>query len=313
MRGKFAFWMTNILTLFLLTVVGSAQTDIGSCPGFVQQAYSFTESACDSLADGQACLGNGSISVTTAFDDAILLISPGDKIDLANINRLQTHSMTADPQNWTTVVARLNVTDSDGAPSIANMLVIGDVVFWRDENVEYVVEASGTVIPATIEAVTGVIVRQDASAGSNNIWQLRNGASVETIGRSVDGEWIRILIPSPNGGAGWVYNRFIAVDGGSEALPFHSNASPVPSSATSTGSEARARQRLRMESLPVRDDCAAATDSGVLLQSPTLDRPLELEINGVTLQLAGTAFLTAQVGGNMGCLQSRRHCQPDCR
>lgn len=299
MREKTTFWMSIILSLFFFTVVGSAQTNIGSCPGSVTQAYTFAEAACDSVASGQACIGNGSATVTSLSNDADLLINPGDQFDLTNTERLQTLSMTADAQNWTVVLARFEVTDTDLVPVTIDAIVIGDVILWREQNDAPVVEASGAILPATIEAAAGVIVRQDAVAGSSNIWQLLDGARVQAIGRSGNGEWIRILIPSPNGGTGWVYNRFIAVDGGSQALPYHTNFSPVPNPATATGSEATSPQRLRMESLPVSDDCAEATDSGVVLQSPTLDRPIELEMNGVTLQLAGTTFLTAQVGGNM--------------
>ena len=297
MSVKSAFRMTISVTLFLMTLAGSAQSDAGACPSAVLPAYAAAEAACDEIAQGQVCLGSGSAVVTSPAGDATPLSSPGDRHDLDDIERLQTYSMTADAPTWTTVLARLDASDDNGAPATIDMLVIGDVIVVRETSAVPADETAGTALPATIEATAGVIVRQDASAASGNIWQLRNGASVMAIGRSTDGEWIRILIPSPNGGAGWVFARFIAVEGGSESLPYQTNLSPEPSAqVTATDTTP---PRLRLESLPVRDDCAEAADSGILLQSSTLASPVELEVNGVTLQLAGAVFITAQVGGDM--------------
>lgn len=299
MSGKSALRMTILATLFLSALVGFAQTDARACPGSALQASALTAAACDSIAPGQVCLNSGSATSTSLAGDATRLLNPGDRSDLANIERLQTHSMTADPLAWTTLLARLDATDVDGAPTTIDMLVIGDVVLKRETSDTPADSAAGTAVSATIEAAAGVIVRRDANAASDNIWQLQNGVGVRAIGRSPDGEWIRIMIPSPNGGAGWVFGRFIAVEGGSESLPYQTSASPIPRVPASTAGDDPATPRLRMESLPVPDDCVVGTASGIVLQSPALAPPIQLELNGVTLRLAGTVFVTAQIGGNM--------------
>ena len=255
-----------VLALLTLTAVVTAQTN-GACPAAVQQAYGVAGSACDQVAYGEACLGNGMVTFTDTAGNATDFVSSGDRFELAGFERLQTRSMIANPQTWTTLVARLEVTDDGGARDFIDALAIGDVVVWRAQDDGPAVVPSGGLWPATVAAAAGVIVRRDANAGSDNIWQLRDGDAVQAIGRSADGLWIRILIPSPNGGAGWVFGRFLAVDGGSGVLPYHTNFSPLPVAGPSASGQPGPLQRLRMESLPVSDDCPLATDSGLLLQS----------------------------------------------
>ena len=299
MSRKSGLPLIIVAVLSLWTAVGSAQTNINACPIFVQQAYTFTEAACGRVADGVACIGNGSVSTIPFSGRNLLFANPGDQANLADIQRFQTQTMTTDLKLWTSVIGRLAVSSVTGAQEYAEMLVFGDTVIWKSQPDVQATGPESTLFPATIEAGGGVIVRQDASANSSNVWQLLNGATVQAIGRSFDQQWIRILIPSPNGGTGWVFGRFVNVEGGSDRLPAQTNASPVSNLDAAPDSTSVTRQALKMESLPIADDCAEATDSGILLQSATVDRPVQLEINGVLLQFAGTVFLKAQVGGSM--------------
>ncbi len=299
MSRKSGLPLIIVAVLSLWTAVGSAQTNINACPIFVQQAYTFTEAACGRVADGVACIGNGSVSTIPLSGRNFRFANPGDQANLADIERFQTQTMTTDLKLWTSVIGRLAVSSVTGAQEYAEMLVFGDTVIWKSQPDDQATGPESTLFPATIEAGGGVIVRQDASANSSNVWQLLNGTTVQAIGRSFDQQWIRILLPSPNGGTGWVFGRFVNVEGGSDRLPAQTNASPISNLDAAPDSTSVPRQALKMESLPIADDCAEGTDSGVLLQSATVDRPVQLEINGVLLQFAGTVFFKAQVGGAM--------------
>lgn len=297
---KTNFWIIFI-GLTLITAIGvSAQTNAITCPTFVQNAFTATELLCEGLADGQACLGNGIASVTPVEGVDVNFANPGDTAPLASIQRIQSQTINTESQTMTSILAKLEASTRSGEPQVVDMVIFGDSIVSSATEATAPV-AGASVLPATIEAGGGVIVRQEPLVDSNNIWQLLNGESVQAIGRSNDNQWIRIIIPSPNGGAGWVFSQFISVEGGSELLPFHTNASPIPeTSGTQTTTDTfKPLQAYRLESLLTDPGCAETPDSGVILQSPALDQRSIVEVNGVELRIRGTVFLTAQVADKM--------------
>ena len=282
-----------IIMLMVTGTIALAQSDVDACPSFVRQSYEFTQSYCGIVQDGQACIGSGQVSSTPVAGTDFRFETPGDRANLADIQRFQTRTMTADSRSWTTVTARLETSTEDGSLAMIDLLAVGDVVMWQAGESASVDSGQSQIQQATILAETGVMVRQEARGDSALVWQLRDGSSIQAFGRSADGQWIRILLPSRNGGAGWVFGRFVAVDGGSELLPIHTNDTPIASSHATVSVPA-----YRMESLPASENCPESPDSGILLQS-SLDRSALVEVNGVELEIAGTVFLTAQVVGSM--------------
>ena len=263
------------------------------CPVLVRQSYESAESFCSIVKDGQACVASGQVSATPMAGARLQFEIPGDRANLADIQRFQTRTMTADARNWTTVIAELETSTDDGIQATINMLALGDVVMWQASENASVGSGGSETRRATVLAERGVLARQDASPYASVVWQLRDGSTVEAFGRSADGQWIRILLPSFNGGAGWVFSRLIEVDGGAELLPVQTNAMPLAPSA-----EVASAPAYRMESFPASADCPEAPESGILLQS-SRDARARFEINGVELSFAGTVFLTAQIGGSM--------------
>ena len=288
-----------VAMLLSKAILAAGQTDLETCPVSVQESHNLAQAVCSSVADGEACVGNGLVTTKPVDGRNVQFANPGDRANLADIERFQVRTVSTDSRHWSTVVARLQLPTADGPSDSAAMLVFGDAVVWQDAPDRSIDNAGAEFLPATIQAAGGVIVRQDASADSTSVWQLPDGTTVSAIGRSLDGAWIRVLLPSPNGGAGWVYARFVAVEGGSELLPLQSNASPIPSQDTASAAPFGGIPAYRMESLPVDELCPEASDSGVLLQTSTLDRLALAEFNGIELQFAGAVFLTAQVGGAM--------------
>ncbi|MCY4069693.1 MAG: SH3 domain-containing protein [Chloroflexi bacterium] len=286
----------GIIALVLLIVTGTfakAQSDFGACPVLVRQSYEFTENVCGIVTDGQACVGSGQVSATPVTGASLQFEIPGDRANLADIQRFQTRTMTADSRSWTTVTAQLETATEDGAQATVNLLALGDVVMWQAGESASVDSEGSETRQATVLAERGALARQDASPYAKVVWQLSDGSTVEAFGRSADGQWIRILLPSPNGGAGWVFGHLIAVDGGAELLPIQTNATPLASSTAIASVPA-----YRMESFPASAGCPEAPESGILLQSSRDARAL-FAINDVELSFAGTVFLTAQIGGDM--------------
>ena len=52
---------------------------------------------------------------------------------------------------------------------------------------------------------------------------------------------------------------------------------------------------FRLESLPISAGCAETPDSGLLLQSATLEDRARVEVNGAALEIGGTVYLSAQI------------------
>ncbi len=290
---KYALVITALMLLTATGALAYAQSDFGACPALVRQSYAFSEDFCGIVTDSQACIGSGQVSATPVAGASLQFEMPGDRANLADIQRFQTRTMTADARNWTTVIAQLETATDDGTQSTINLLVVGDVVMWQAGESASVDSGGFQTRPATVLAERGVVVRQDPSPYARVVWQLRDRSTVEAFGRSPDGQWIRILLPSPNGGAGWVFSRLIAVDGGAERLPVQTNAAPLAPSAVIASAPA-----YRMESFPASADCPEAPESGILLQSSRYTRT-RFQINGVELSFAGTVLLAAQIGGDM--------------
>ncbi len=299
MRIKYGFW-TTLVGLLLITAVSVYAQANTACPTLVQESYTATEFLCEAIPDGQACIGNGVVNASPIDGALIQFANPGELAPLAQLQRLQVQTLNTDNQAWTSVAGKLDASTRDGEPAIVDMLIFGDTVVSNAIGAE-AGTAVADVLSATIQAAGGIIVRQDARVDSNNIWQLTNAESVQAIGRSADNQWVRVIIPSPNGGAGWVFGQFIDVNGGRELLPFHTNASPIPAGASSASEELSLKpmQAFRLESLLTDPSCAETHDSGVMLQSPTLETRVVVEINGVELRIRGTVFVTAQIGDKM--------------
>jgi uncharacterized protein YgiM (DUF1202 family) len=299
MRSKYGFWIMIIGLTLLVGISVSAQTNTVTCPTLVQESFTATEFLCETVPDGQACIGNGVASTTPIEGATVQFANPGEFATLADIQRLQVQTLNTDTLAWTSVTGKLSVTTPKGEPQVVEMLVFGDAVV-SNALADDATPVSSGILQASVAAGGGVIVRQDSRVDSNNIWQLLNGESLQAIGRSADNQWVRIIIPSPNGGAGWVFGQFVTIEGGRELLPFQTNSSPVPaSSGVQTEVTLKPMQAFRLESVLTDPSCADTPHSGVMLQSESLDNRALLDVNGVELRLKGTAYITAQLADKM--------------
>lgn len=298
MRKKYRF-LIGITGLMLFLAAGVyAQGNTPACPINVQEAFTATELLCETLTDGQACIGNGTVATTPAGSATVQFANPGEFATLTDIQRLQTQTLSTDSQAWTSVQGKLQISRPDGTPAIADILIFGDTVMSNASEGD-VSTGSSSILTATVQAGGGVIVRQEPRVDSNNIWQLVNNETVQAIGRSSDNQWVRIILPSPNGGAGWVFSQFLDVTGGAELLPFQTNDFPIPEGAGAVQVGFLPMQSFKLESLLTDRSCVDTPDSGVILQSPQPDQRVLVEVNGVELRYFGTVYLTAQVGGDM--------------
>lgn len=72
-------------------------------------------------------------------------------------------------------------------------------------------------VTLTISAVNGLNVRTTPEIAADIVSLLENGATVDVIGRYVDGNWYRVRLP--DGSEGWVASEFVVLNGDPAGLP----------------------------------------------------------------------------------------------
>lgn len=97
-----------------------------SCPSLVQSAVQAVDDNCQSTTRNQVCYGNVSLQAETLNDEN--LSTPGDIVDLANIQRLQLSPMDVSQNIWGVAMLKLQANLSDTNPGQAvTFLIFGDV------------------------------------------------------------------------------------------------------------------------------------------------------------------------------------------
>jgi uncharacterized protein YgiM (DUF1202 family) len=262
------------------------------CPVAVQDSFTATEILCTGLSSGEACIGNGNVDAVFGADiSGISFSQANDRVRLTSLDQLSLDSSSG---IWTVVSAKIElISTGNGASVTGTMLVFGDVTMSDAGQV-----SSGGAQNATVIAQRGMNVRRTPANDGVVVWQLQPGEQVMATGITVDRVWIRIIIPNEFQGTGWVYAPYLEVEGGVESLAYVTADSPQPNL---TAPEFGAMQSIELLSGLAKADCGSdIPDSGILLQSPSgFSDGMRLKVNGVEIQLNGTAFLTAQAGGTL--------------
>jgi len=150
---------------------------------------------------------------------------------------------------------------------------------------------------------------------------------VSVLGKSVDGAWIQVQ--STDGSVtGWIFQNFVAVDGGADALPVidpasdtSTNTAPPPpppaggdatadttttapppppaggtTEATGDEPEYTSMQAFQLIGGEIDSRCAVSHDSGVMIQSPDgIDGKMKMLINDIEVALSGTIFVRVEL------------------
>ena len=305
MSGKSALRMTILATLFLLTLVGSAQSDAGGCPGTVEQSYINLDRYCDGLTAGTACLGSigpGLAQVApSAGISSLSFARPGETSDFAQIQQLSLFVGDDAQATWPSARLELEADTSGGETAVATLLLLGEVELTNRRAATLPESADSTVsdggAEATVQVAGSISVRDQPRVDTDSVTFVDDGEVVIALQRSLDQQWI--LIETEDGARGWLVAQFLNLPDGSDALPIHDPAQPAPAESAPSGDaqeELVARHRLVVD-FKSRDGfpgCAEAPPGGLLIQSPSaIDGALQMTINGAVLELTGTAYLTA--------------------
>lgn len=260
-------FLLSALVLLLLVSPAFGQ-DVPTCPPAVLIDLARASSTCYGLQGETVCVGNGSAQVGTfAAESATAL--PGDRAPADTIHELR-------------------VTSTEDELGIAHLTIRADLPTLQERAGWLMLfgnaELTNLIPPlVTLNAISlGTLnVRQAADASAAILARLGVNEGVVVSGRTADGTWLRVQVPNTDE-YGWIAAELVTVSGSVSALAVADGASIIE--------RPFARFTLHSDATAF---CGGALTSGLLLQTPNVEQPVRLRVNGVNLTLAGTFFLTA--------------------
>ena len=286
-------WVGLCLSL-MLAAPASAQE--GACPAIVEAALASTGRLCAATGRNQLCYGADAAAtqqadIGTRFEFA----QAGDRVNVAEVESLRLAGLDLDAQTWGVALARLQAGLPPDAPDEGvTLLFFGDVEVTNQ--VDY-----ATLPPTLVEAFArqSVNVRGGPTTNAPVVAGLAANQAVTADGRLRDNSWIRIQLPGAEDERGWVFADLLRVPD-LEALKVMGAEGEAVGAPPEPAAAERGAQRGPMQAFTLRTDAGALpcpqAASGLLVQTPDIEHEATLTINGVTLQLASTAYIEARAG-----------------
>ncbi|MAU08904.1 MAG: hypothetical protein CL607_03715 [Anaerolineaceae bacterium] len=268
-----------------------AQAD--QCPIQVQQSFDTTEQTCTDLLPGIACVGNGTVqSQPRNASETFAFAQSGDRTEFSALDSLTLQTLSSANQVWTVMQAQAPFSTRAGSGGAnASLVAFGDVSLTNTGD-----DFDPNFLTASVLAQQGLNVRRTPDERGVVVYQLKPTDEVVVTGRTIDDQWVRIVIPNAFAGVGWAYAPYIDVPGGITELPIVAVNSEPP--------ELEAPEFGPMQAFTLRSsqypNCENMPDSGILIQSPDgLADALLIRINGVRIELNGAMFVQAQPSANL--------------
>ncbi len=270
-------WLVFFLIMVGIPTATLAQSgDAEDCPTLVDLALATTDEVCALTGRNEACYGHVWIDAEPAETTGdIQFEQAGDIIDVAALQQLRLSTMDTADDTWGIALMRIQANLPDALPGQNVTLVLfGDVT----------IDNAGEESPwLEVTATANSNVRAQPSTGSRIVDRLSESDTARADGRLSDSSWLRIRLAE--GGWGWVSADLLSSTGDSATLPVVDPAADTPSYGP--------MQAFYLQTGLGDAPCAPAPPSGLLLQTPTNEEPIELLVNDVSIRLSSTAFLQA--------------------
>ncbi|MEO0561860.1 MAG: SH3 domain-containing protein, partial [Chloroflexota bacterium] len=255
-------------------VTVSAQ-DPAVCPADALLSFVRAAAACREMSPDMVCIGNGAVALTASDGDT--QDAPGLTLPAADTQMVTVSTPTLDGPTY--AAARLLLDERFGADARQiEMWLIGTATL--DNHVPPLAFNEMT--------ATGVLnIRTAPRPDADIVTQLDVRQGVEAIGRTASSDWFWARVPI-TGEIGWA---------SAGSLTWQTN----PSFLEVVDETAVYRHPFQVLSLvsapPNADICGAATDSGLIVQSPGAEAEITLTLNEMGLRVAGTALFQASGDG----------------
>lgn len=268
------------LVLFVSTSIVLAQEE--ECPALVREALNITRTGCEGTKRNEICYGHLVLQAKPqpGFDD-FAFENPGDIVDVSQIESLSLSALDTLTGVWGIVLMQLQANLPQTALEDVTFLLFGDVAL--DSAIEF----------APIKAKEDLNIRSAPTTNSAVVGTLKSGEMLVANARLADSSWLRVRVPA--GGNGWVSAPLVTVEGDIADL------NPVSPEADDIveGLVFGPMQAFYFRSGKNDSPCAAAPESGMLIQTPEGVASVTLYIDEVVIQMNATAFVQAEPSGEL--------------
>ncbi|MBC8100752.1 MAG: SH3 domain-containing protein [Armatimonadetes bacterium] len=269
-----------------LTATTTPVVEAEDCPALVQEALDLTQTRCEAIDNNEVCYGHSNLEAASrpGFND-FDFSKPGDIEDVIAIGSLSLGAMDTLREEWGVLL--LSVQAQVAA------LTQGELTFVIFGNSD--LAAQNVIIPAL--AAQNINLRETPTNTGKLVTVIPQGERLTVSGRTADDAWLyaRIVNAEQVAQAGWLSAALVTTD---QDLTTLSIADPDAPNALSP-SRLGAMQAFYFESGVEDAPCAAAPDSGMLIQTPEGQASVTLFIDEVIIELDATAFVKAQSNGEL--------------
>lgn len=258
-----------------VTAQGPPGGDDDACPVLVESALQAVDEFCAGNTDrNEVCYGNIEIDAFFRGSPAPAFVTPGD---VAGITRLETMRMSGmDVTNdlWGVALMRVQANLPDTLPGQnVQMLLFG--------NVELENRSDAIAYPATVNGPQAANLRLQASTDASVLRSLAAGSTVTATSRNANSDWLRVRV---DGVTGWVAASLLSVDGEVATLPV--------AGSTEEPQFGPMQAFYFRPGIGNATECLAAPEDGFTVQTPEGVGNVQLNVNGVDVQLGSTGWFT---------------------
>lgn len=264
------------VVLCWLAATGFAQEE--ACPVLERAAVAEAQVWCPGVRAGELCYGNDAAAAQLGAAEAVFQ-AVGDRVPLSAVQSVSTQR--GELAHGIVLLHTLAYPQDSWRAAALHIVLLGDAALTD-------ASPQRPFVPSRIQAIQGANVRAIPAENGRILTPLFQDAIVMLTGRTADGQWLRLQLPS--GEAGWVIAS--AVEGDTAALPTVSAQDDAPGLLYAPFA-AFDLQTGRNDAA-----CVQAWESGALLQSSG-DDFVRLQVNGLDVQLRGTAFLQADAASRL--------------
>lgn len=260
--------------------VAYSQTDSDeSCAAMMTEALQTVGASCMGIGDNQVCYGHQGVSAELIEDANGTFGNEGEVIEIAEMVSLNT--LAADPNtgDWGVAVLSLPSGSPDISGSGMTLVLLGEAEISTGDSEESIACTVSNPGPDNLN------VRGGPSSNFGIFGRFEVGAEAPILGRNEAGDWVQIAIDDR---VGWVYAPLLELSCDVDLLPIvdgEATEAPVqtiPSFQLTNGDSSQ---------------CEGAPD-GLLVRAP-VGQSSSVIINGVTLTVSGTGFVSAGNDGEL--------------
>ncbi len=287
-------WTAGVLIVGIVLLLASGAGLVAgqggpACPLIVETALNMAGQLCAGLGRNEACYGHARMEAEPQPGvEGFSFANLGDRTGVDTLGRLRLSPLSEANGVWGVALLKVQANLPDTLPGQNVTLVL-----FGDAELQPQASGGGTAAdqPGALILVAGsVIVDQPSLAGMPVHGPLAADTPFIAEGRLADNLWL--LVRLPEGGTGWVVSQ--AAVGTLDALPIVDESGQAAGGSTGGGASAF-YFASGMDDAP----CAAAPDSGLLIQTPAGATEVALSFDGVDISLASTAYLQARPGGEL--------------